>query len=651
MAVYRLGIYAAMIAALQIIFTWSAPRGLAGDGPNRVTSSDVAAGQWVDSLLGPELAKTPARQPAKRTARRRTNQKRAALRARLVSNPDISDGTPPFALVDRYGDVLRYVEPVEGLNLDSHLGDTVTVRRDTGKTLLASQLAFAGSAIRLTQHEEAISPGEVIGESSILTEQPIYEEGESFSGEPIYGEPLYLEEGIDFGGCPQCGGGVGGCRSGCGFGSRGVLYAHGEYLLWWLEGMNTPPLVTQVPFDTTVNPQVPNGPAATLYGGNRVLEDERHGGRIRLGLWLDDYGQWGVEGEYLGLGAIDERFSAGLKDGNAPPGMTALYIFRPFFNTGILDGNNDGDLNDPENQATRGRALEDVDTNDLDGTVTVDVRSEFQSAGIRLRHNMCCREGCNTCCGDGVSCGSGVGCGSGVNGPLAPLCRLFRNSTRRTDILYGVRWTGLDESLQVFEDLEVIEVGNPNIGDQIDVLDRFETENDFFGGEIGFVNEWEHRRWSLRMLSKVAIGNTNQRVSINGSTTTNLLPPSQGGLLTQRFVLNNGPDGLLGTPDDVIVGNIGDFERDEFSMIPELGLTAGYQLNQRMKLTAGYTLLYWSNIVRPGDQISLDVNANLLPRNGAPPAGTVVLDDEPRFVFRQTDLWAHGLNFGAELTW
>jgi hypothetical protein len=55
--------------------------------------------------------------------------------------------------------------------------------------------------------------------------------------------------------------------------------------------------------------------------------------------------------------------------------------------------------------------------------------------------------------------------------------------------------------------------------------------------------------------------------------------------------------------------------------------------------------------VRPGDQIDLDVNGNLLNRNGTPDPATIVPGDHPRFDFRQTDLWAQGLNLGAEYTW
>ena len=60
--------------------------------------------------------------------------------ARLVQNPDSSHGLPPFALTDQTGAIQRYVEPLPGINLAPYVGQVVTVRHDTGHTLLASQL-------------------------------------------------------------------------------------------------------------------------------------------------------------------------------------------------------------------------------------------------------------------------------------------------------------------------------------------------------------------------------------------------------------------------------------------------------------------------------------------------------------------------------
>ena len=47
--------------------------------------------------------------------------------------------------------------------------------------------------------------------------------------------------------------------------------------------------------------------------------------------------------------------------------------------------------------------------------------------------------------------------------------------------------------------------------------------------------------------------------------------------------------------------------------MPEIGFTLGYDLTSRLKATVGYTLLYWSNVARPGDQIDLNVDSRQFP--------------------------------------
>jgi|GEM_PF-1125983 len=615
----------------------------AADGPNQLTPSDLAAGRWVDSLLGSDTAPVSRAKKNQAWNRRTTSpgrrpQRTSGLRGKLVNNPNTQDGSPAFALVDRYGGVLRYIEPVESVDLEPYLGKAVAVRRDTGDILLASQLALprknsqtrrssSANGLQLAQNLEPIPAGEPVPADETPSEPQPTADGHDHHHDPIhhddegivYEGPVYLDEGeaygdgLNFGGCPDCGDVTCQRRSGgCGFGARGVFYAHAEYLHWETKGMEIPPLVIQFQdFTLPSGPVV--GPITTIFGGHEIFEDNRNGGRITLGLWLDDYGQWAIEGDYLAL--EDESLTRvfGVKDGLVP--AVGNFIGRPFFNTGIIGGDVD----------SRGPSQEDVDTNRLDGTVTVRANTRFQTGGIRLRHNLCCREGCSTCCGDAVSCGSGVGCGSGILcefGPFNRLYRLLRKGTRRTDILLGYRYASLEDDLSVMEDLSEftsISTNPPTLGNELDVTDIFETRNEFHGGEIGYETEWSHNRWSLSLLTKIAIGSTNQRVRINGSTVIDdglgLVETSRGGLLTQGFD-HPGVDGIAGNADDFYVGNIGEYERDEFSVLPELGMTLGYNMTRRLKLTAGYTLLYWSNVVRAGEQVDLDVNGNLLNRNG-----------------------------------
>jgi hypothetical protein len=207
----------------------------------------------------------------------------------------------------------------------------------------------------------------------------------------------------------------------------------------------------------------------------------------------------------------------------------------------------------------------------------------------------------------------------------------LRGGTRHVDVLYGVRWARLDERLHVNEDL----IADDDTTFLID--DDFRTTNEFFGGEIGFLVDWQKQRWSVDFLSKLAIGSNRQRVAISAQTI-------QDGILF--------PDiGLLGQPS-----NVGVYEQNEFSVIPEIGLTGGYQLTERLRLTLGYTLLYFSNVVRPGDQIDLHVNPEFLDLVDGDPSDTaadaaLIQPQSPEFVFRRTDIWAHGFNAGLDYRW
>jgi hypothetical protein len=300
------------------------------------------------------------------------------------------------------------------------------------------------------------------------------------------------------------------------------------------------------------------------------------------------------------------------------------YIGRPFFDV----------FCDLVNDIPPGPAVEEVDTDNLNGIVTVRPESEFQSAGIRLRHNLCCAQGCTTGCGDCVTCGSGVGCAGPC--PILEGCiaNFFKGATRHVDITYGVRWSQLNERLPIHEDLFVV---NPPIeaGTRFQITDSFATSNDFFGGEVGFIADWEKRRWSLELLSRLAIGSTRQRAYLRSQTT--VTPPGGPAETFDNF-------GLLVQPS-----NAGTYERDEFSVIPEIGVTVGYLLTDRLRVTAGYSLLFWTSVIRPGDQIDFDVNSEFLGL-GDPPIADVD-PVRPLFAFDDTDIWAQGFSFGLDYRW
>jgi len=401
-----------------------------------------------------------------------------------------------------------------------------------------------------------------------------------------YGDGGYADEGIiSGGGCQSCGGG--GCSS-CSVGRSGgfcntcsapnqfciCFPSHGwiqaDYLNWYPSGMHTPPLVT------TGNP--PN-PSQVLYGGgNDILDSGWSGFRIRFGWWLAALPGWGIEGEYVGLG---ERTESYYQNSTGNP-----ILARPFFNT--LTG-----LEDYQYVAHPGT---------ISGDIAVDATSRFDGAAVRLRRQLCCKEGCG----------------------FSALCCQTVPTASRLDATLGYRFWELKESLQIQERLVTI----TPLGKFL-ITDRFDTRNLFNGAELGVL--WQGRRgwWSLDMLMRLGIGNNNQTVTIAGNTIINdTQPPASGGLLAQRT-------------------NIGTHERNQFTMVPELGATLGYQVTQRLRATMGYSLVYMGNVVRPGDQVDLNVNPNLMPPEEVPFSGAL----RPQFHFVETDYVIQGLNFGGEFRW
>ena len=77
--------------------------------------------------------------------------------------------------------------------------------------------------------------------------------------------------------------------------------------------------------------------------------------------------------------------------------------------------------------------------------------------------------------------------------------------------------------------------------------------------------------------------------------------------------------------------NIGSYNRNELSAIPEVGVNVGCQLTAHLRALVGYSFLYIAEVVRPGDQI--DRTVNLTQQN----AGGLVGAARPQFAFNALD--------------
>lgn len=362
-----------------------------------------------------------------------------------------------------------------------------------------------------------------------------------------------------------------------------------EYLAWWVKGANIPPLVTTSP------PNGVNGVPGALPGSAVLLSGDdldttfRQGGRLGTVWWFDDCASCGIDTRSFFTGRIVNRFAV---NSDMVPNL-----FRPFT---------------PANPGLGAFSEQVTRAGSTIGGVRAENRSIFWGTEANYRDNICC--GCNY----------------------------------RVDLLLGFRYLQLDERLTIVEDFTRVTPltvqdfpGGPittePAGTRVIIRDSFGTKNQFYGGQLGFVGDYRRNRWTVDFRTTVALGTTHQELDIEGSQ-TRLIPGAAPAVF-------NG--GLL-----ALNSNIGERSRDVFSVVPELGLTVGYQVTDHLKTFVGYNFLYWSNVIRPGDQIDTTIDVNRVPR--FVPPGVTVPDAgqvRPAVLFRETDFWAHGITAGFEYRW
>ncbi|HUG92708.1 MAG TPA: BBP7 family outer membrane beta-barrel protein [Planctomycetaceae bacterium] len=386
------------------------------------------------------------------------------------------------------------------------------------------------------------------------------------------------------------------------FGDQNRFWGSAELLWWSIKPGHTPPLVT-LGTETSLGAL---GPETTVLFGGDLDYDSGLGGRFTAGYWLDACQTKGLEASYLFLNSPMDDFSA---FNSGAPGSGVLA--RPFFN--VVNGLQESQL----------ASFPGI----FSGRVGVSSDSQLQGAELNgicnlCRSNICCYD---TCC-HSTSCGQTDCCGTNCCDP----------SGYSLDLIGGFRYLNLNEDLEITELLTFLPTApNPPFtpGATILISDRFDTRNSFYGAQIGARGEWRRGSWFVNATAKLALGNSHQEVRIRGTTVfTNPGGPS----VAQ-------PGGLLALPT-----NIGTYSRDRFAVVPEIGVNLGYQVTNNLRAFVGYSFIYWSSVVRPGDQIDLGINPTQLPDPNGP--GVLVGPARPAFRFRDTDFWAQGINFGVEFS-
>ncbi|MFO0929139.1 MAG: BBP7 family outer membrane beta-barrel protein [Gemmataceae bacterium] len=162
-------------------------------------------------------------------------------------------------------------------------------------------------------------------------------------------------------------------------------------------------------------------------------------------------------------------------------------------------------------------------------------------------------------------------------------------------------------------------------------FDRFHCRNQFAGGMLGTVNEFKLGGLIVTARVQCAFGVTRGRSTTFGAGYLNV--PSGDTAMVYANV--------LAQPT-----NIGTRTSSRATLLPEGGVTVGYQVTRNVQLFAGYDLFYWSNVLRPGDQITRRVNPELVPFLGTSSAGAPAAQPAPVW----TSLLAQGVNVGVLLS-
>jgi hypothetical protein len=198
----------------------------------------------------------------------------------------------------------------------------------------------------------------------------------------------------------------------------------------------------------------------------------------------------------------------------------------------------------------------------------------------------------------------------------------------RVAFLAGFRYLSLDEKLLIGENLVDLP-GLGAAGNQYMLHENFTTYDRFYGGQVGCDYEYRFGMFYVDALAKLGIGPTDETIA--ASANSRIIEPTT--------VVTSNNRALLVQPS-----NNGKYNRTEFSVVPEVGLTFGLQFNEYLSLGVGYNFLYWNQVARPGKSVDTTINIQALQafdqigpaRPALTNAGT-------------TDFWAQGFSLSMQV--
>jgi hypothetical protein len=220
-------------------------------------------------------------------------------------------------------------------------------------------------------------------------------------------------------------------------------------------------------------------------------------------------------------------------------------------------------------------------------------------------------------------------------------CRFEGACGTRVDLLGGFRYLQMEDEFELTGDsfgfaflpvsgFSFLGVPRPDAVREV-IVDRFETRNQFYGPQIGLEAGWHCGCFSVDLRGKLGVGYLRQRTTIAGSTTLFLAnggsEVASGGVLAQA-------------------SNIGTYEHSHFGILPELGVNVSYDWCDGVRLFAGYTLIYWPEVLRAAGQIDTNVDSAQAPAGGL----NVIGETGPSYPEKHNSFWLQGVNLGLEFS-
>ena len=359
------------------------------------------------------------------------------------------------------------------------------------------------------------------------------------------------------------------------------IWGSAEFLFWYIKNApNSSLRVTTGAADAVNGGGVLGRPSTTtLFGGANLDSDEHKGMRVETGLWFDTDHSLGVESSYLFLGGHNFE---GYSAGSNAKGNTVLSV--PFFNT----------------RTNAESAALVAFPGAFTGNIHISARNETWGAEFSAAANP------------------------------------YRTERCSLSLLAGFRYLEVNENLNLTINRTLLPGGQDRFngvpvitpGDSIVIGDGFGARNQFYGAQLGARGEWHFGPTYIELVAKVALGDAHADIGIDGGTT----------LLRTTGQAQTTPGGLF-----ALSSNSGRSSRDEFGVVTEGRLSMGWQITSCIRAFVGYTFLFDSEVVRPGQLIDRAINPGLLPTSQFFGTGGPA---HPSLPGTSTNFWAQGVSIG-----